>query len=521
MPTLNWIGKEKVINHHNDVPFRLLEKTYSFGSEKSKNMIIHGDNLYVLKALLPRFEESIDCIYIDPPYNTGNEKWIYNDNVNDPRILKWLGQVVGDETTDLSRHDKWLCMMYPRIKLLQKLLSKNGVLFISIDEHEVHNLLCILNEIFGAQNIDILIWQKTDAKVDRNTNSKIINRTKNVHEYIVCAFKNKKETFFNKMMRMPQWAHQASNPDHDPRGPWQSGIISFEEGHKKEDKNSPYYYSITTPSGKVYTRMWYVLKEEWDALVADNRISFPKGGDGVPRLKTFQNEEKDYYMESLLNGVGTSSTAKDEIELLFGDRTLFDTPKPTKLIKELIRVSTNKKSIVLDCFAGSGTTGQAVLELNNEDKGDRTFIEVEMLDYAELFVAERIRKITTGFEGYKPLNGNFCFYEIGEPILLEDGNVNPKISESEVKKFIYYSEVHHDSSNANIDDPYMGTSDSAAYYVFYKKDSVSCLNFELLKTVNIKADSYVIYADTCTLSKSFMAKNHIVFKKIPRDIQKI
>lgn len=152
MPTLEWIGKDKVVNHHQEVPFRILDKKYTFNAENSDNMIIHGDNLLALKSLLPQYEGLIDCIYIDPPYNTGNEKWVYNDNVNDPKIKKWLGQVVGAEGEDLSRHDKWLCMIYPRLKLLQKLLSERGVIFISIGEDEVATLKIICDEIFGYTN---------------------------------------------------------------------------------------------------------------------------------------------------------------------------------------------------------------------------------------------------------------------------------------------------------------------------------------------------------------------------------
>ena len=152
MPTLNWIGKDKVVNHHLDVPFRVLEEQYTYGDNADGNMIIHGDNLDALKTLLPRFEGRVKCIYIDPPYNTGNEGWVYNDNVNDPKIRKWLGKVVGSEGEDLSRHDKWLCMMYPRLKLLQRLLSDDGFIFVSIDVFEYANLKCIMDEIFGLQN---------------------------------------------------------------------------------------------------------------------------------------------------------------------------------------------------------------------------------------------------------------------------------------------------------------------------------------------------------------------------------
>lgn len=152
MPTLEWIGKDKVVNHHQEVPFRILDKKYTYNAESSENMIIHGDNLLALKSLLPQYEGRVDCIYIDPPYNTGNEKWVYNDNVNDPKIKKWLGEVVGPEGEDLSRHDKWLCMMYPRLKLLSRLLSEKGTIFISIGQEEIDNLLILCNEIFGCSN---------------------------------------------------------------------------------------------------------------------------------------------------------------------------------------------------------------------------------------------------------------------------------------------------------------------------------------------------------------------------------
>ena len=167
MPTLDWIGKDKVINHHFDVPYRVLDEKYSYGDE-SENMIIHGDNLSALKSLLPKYEGRIRCIYIDPPYNTGNEGWVYNDNVNDPRIKKWLGEVVGSEGEDLSRHDKWLCMMYPRLKLLHKLLAKDGVIFISIDDNELYNLKMICDEIFGIGNF-LLQMPRVTKKSGKST----------------------------------------------------------------------------------------------------------------------------------------------------------------------------------------------------------------------------------------------------------------------------------------------------------------------------------------------------------------
>ena len=200
MPTLDWIGKDKVINHHQDVPYRVLERQYSFDEQGqhaedngSENMVIHGDNLEALKSLLPRYEGKVKCIYIDPPYNTGNEGWVYNDNVNDPKIKKWLGEVVGKEGEDLSRHDKWLCMMYPRLKLLYKLLADDGAIFISIDDNEVISLKAICNEIFGARNyITNFIWRKVDSPNDNK-----VSITPD-HEYIVTYAKNISHLFFSQ-----------------------------------------------------------------------------------------------------------------------------------------------------------------------------------------------------------------------------------------------------------------------------------------------------------------------------------
>lgn len=355
------------------------------------NFLLEGDNLHSLYLLEKTHRGKIDVIYIDPPYNTGKKKeWKYNDS--------WVDE------NDEYKHSKWLSFMYRRLYLANKLLSNDGVIFISIDEHELSQLSLLCQDIFGEDNFDYMIWQKTDSRYDRNTNSKIIRRFKNIHECILVCYKNKNAKIFNKMMKLPEWKNKQTNPDNDPRGPWSSGIISYEEGHKNEDKNSEYYYSVITPSGKEYTRHWFVSKEEFERLRNDNRISFPKNGDGVPRIKTFENEEKDYYMDSILRGVGTSSSAKDELLEIFGDREIFDTPKPTKLIKELIRVASNKDSIILDYFAGSGTTAQAVYELNQEDDGNRKFI---MCTNNENDICEKITYVRIK----KTVNDNVKYYK--------------------------------------------------------------------------------------------------------------
>ncbi|MEY3288605.1 MAG: hypothetical protein RLZZ419_847, partial [Pseudomonadota bacterium] len=190
MPTLTWVGKDKVVNHHHEVPFKVLQQKSRFDAPEGSptnstdNRIIHGDNLEALKSLLPEFEGKVNCIYIDPPYNTGNEGWAYNDAVNDPKIRKWLGQVVGKEGEDLSRHDKWLCMMYPRLKLLHRLLAKDGCVFISIGDAEQANLRLLCDEIFGQnKRLTTFIW-RTDGNFDNQA------KIKNCHEYILMYAKS-------------------------------------------------------------------------------------------------------------------------------------------------------------------------------------------------------------------------------------------------------------------------------------------------------------------------------------------
>lgn len=235
MPTLNWIGKDKVINHHLEVSFRVLEHKYGFRSDNaddrsethSGNKIIHGDNLEALKSLMPEYEGKIDCVYIDPPYNTGEERWIYNDNVNDPHTLKWLGEVVGKQGEDFSRHDKWLCMMYPRLMMLRKLLKKDGVIFISIDDNEISNLKYLCDTIFGQSNfVANFVWQKRYSRENREAIG-------DVHEYILlyALDKRKFKEIRNLIPMNQQQAKVYKNPNNDPKGRWRPVPMTAQAGH--------------------------------------------------------------------------------------------------------------------------------------------------------------------------------------------------------------------------------------------------------------------------------------------------
>ena len=520
MPTLNWIGKDKVVNHHLDVPFRTLEKQYTFASEGQDdggNMIIHGDNLDALKALLPKYEGRVKCIYIDPPYNTGNEGWVYNDNVNDPKIRKWLGEVVGKEGEDLSRHDKWLCMMYPRLRLLQKLLADEGVIFISMDDSEIANLKILCDEIFGSHNyIETAVWQKRTSPDARK-------KISNGHEYILIYAKNINATdeLFNLLALEGEDADKFKNPDNDPRGPWVSSDFTA-QGFRPNQM-----YTITTPSGQKMNppegRCWRHLEEVYNELLSEGRLWFGADGCGVPRKKTYLSEKEGKGVWTWwTNGeVGHTQEATQETAAILG-KAVFDYPKPVRLINRILQLATERDSIILDSFAGSGTTAHAVLNMNRQDGGHRKFILVEMMDYADSITAERAKRVISGYgEGKKAVpgtDGGFSYYELGEPLLV-DGLLNPNVEESKIREYVYYTETRQPMPEPSADEKHLlGVHDRHAYYFYYEPDQLTTLNKAFLRTIKTRAESYLIYADVNMLSAEEMEKFHISFKKIPRDI---
>ena len=529
MPTLEWIGKSKVINHHQDVPFRVLERKYSFDENGqhnedngSENMIIRGDNLEALKALLPRYEGRVKCIYIDPPYNTGNEGWVYNDNVNDPKIKKWLGEVVGKEGEDLTRHDKWLCMMYPRLKLLQKLLADDGAIFISIDDTEVSNLRLLMDEVFGANNfVTTVIWHKNYAP---KSSAKFFSED---HDYITVYAKNKMAWIPNLLPRTEEQDKIYKNPDNDPRGLWRPDNLSA---------RNPYslgLYSITCPGGRVIPgppagRYWVVSEEKFKQMDADGRIYWGQDGNNIPAPKRYLSEVKQGRVPQTIweyEEVGHTQDAKKDLKAIFDGEMPFDTPKPYRLIERILQIASDSDSIILDSFAGSGTTAHAVLNMNKADVGHRKFILVEMMDYADSITAERVKRVIKGYgEGKNAVEGtggNFSFYDLGEPLLHGDV-LNENVGVEKIREYVYFTDTKASLPESHPDEPYfMGVHIGSAYYFYYEKQAVTTLNREFLHTVKTKADSYVIYADLCTLSETELEKYHITFKKIPRDITKL
>lgn len=517
MPTLNWIGKDKVVNHHLDVPFRTLEKQYTFapnGRDDDGNMIIHGDNLDALKALLPTYEGRVKCIYIDPPYNTGNEKWVYNDNVNDPHIKAWLGKVVGAEGEDLSRHDKWLCMMYPRLKLLQKLMAEDGVIFISIDDTEYANLKLICDEIFGNYS-ETIVWQKRTSPDARK-------KLSSGHEYILIYTKNPDQNLGLRLLPLEgKDAEAYVNPDNDPRGPWISSPFTA-PGYRPNQM-----YPITTPTGKTVLppkgRCWCNIEEVYQRLLSEGRMWFGADGNGVPRRKTYlsEREGRGTWTWWTNSEVGYTQIATQELATILG-KAVFDYPKPVRLIERILKIASDPDSIILDSFAGSGTTAHAVLNMNKQDGGNRKFILVEMGDYAESITAERVRRVINGYgEGNKAVEGTgggFSFYELGDALLI-NGMLNPNATEEKIRAYVYYTETRCALPAASENEKYLlGVHENHAYYFYYEADRMTTLNRAFLQTIQTRAEGYLIYADSNTLSAEDMARFHITFKKIPRDI---
>lgn len=530
MPTLEWIGKSKVINHHQNVPFRVLERKYSFdengqhsADNGSENMIIRGDNLEALKALLPRYEGRIKCIYIDPPYNTGNEGWVYNDNVNDPRIKKWLGEVVGKEGEDLTRHDKWLCMMYPRLKLLQKLLADDGVIFISIDNNEIKYLRLILDEIFGANCfVHEIIWKNKYGP------GAFTRGVGNVHEYIVCYSKQSLLSVAAPLSEEEIKKYKMKDDKFGVRG----GFITQPLATRSKDDRPNLVYPVYHNGVEIYPdKQWIWEKSRlYQAIENDEVVFSENSGKWSVRFKQYLKDEKGVMRLgkpiSILKGPYNQDGTK-EIETIFGKK-VFNNPKPKELINYLLSFvfdgKDDKDGIYLDSFSGSGTTAHAVLDLN-KDGGNRKFILIEMGDYAESITAERVKRVISGYgEGKNAVEGtggSFSFYDLGEPLLVGDC-LNEAVAPEKIREYIWFMETRQPYVPPNGGNPYyLGKHNSTGYFFYYEPQRVTVLDYAFLSTITEKADGIVIYADRCSISEDRLAKMGVTFKKIPRDISRL
>ena len=584
MPTLHWIGKEAVVKHHKDVPYRLLEPVAALsctpspfkgeggGEGKSspslhthtnstENLIVQGDNLHALKALLPRYAGQVKCIYIDPPYNTGNEGWVYNDNVNSAEIKRWLGEVVGKEGETLDRHDRWLCMMYPRLLLLKQFLREDGVIFVSIDDVEVATLRLLLDEIFGSGNfVANFVWEKRKNRENR----KVLSIR---HDHVICYAKN--SLFINDTIKPLPMDRAAlaryTNSDNDPRGPWKSDPATAQSGHGTNSQ----FYTLTVPNGKKHSlpsgRCWVFTQDVMHKAIEDKKIWLGTSGNNVPRIKTFlHDKERGLTPETILfaENVSTNESAKNGLKEIFGGEMLFETPKPVELINHLIKICTSDNDLILDSFSGAGTTAHAVLKQNAEDGGNRRFILVEMDEnIAQNVTAERVKRVAQGYvkgagqsstssdrtgvnldqtelnvsvtqsvrpehvEGQKwvaGLGGGFQFCKLSaEPLFTALGQIRSDVTFAQLAEFVWFVETGT-GFTGKANSPLIGVHQGRAIYLLYngilKDKSVgggNVLTTPVLDILPKHNGAKVIFAAANRLGAPKLAREQIVFKQTP------
>jgi DNA modification methylase len=533
MPTLNWIGKEAVVNHHHHVPFHLLKDVpeLAAGDPGSGNLIVQGDNLVALKALLPYYAGQVKCIYIDPPYNTGNESWIYNDNVNSPLIRDWLGKTVGKEAEDLSRHDKWLCMMYPRLALLKRFLRSDGSIWISMDDSEAALLRVLMDEIFGRERfIACNVWQKRYSRENREAIG-------DVHEYIL-VYAMDSERFKETRNRIALTDEQAKiykNPTDDPKGRWR-GIPMTAQGWRPNQM-----YEIVSPAGVVHYppegRCWSMIEPEFKKLRDAGRVYFGKDGKSQPSVIRYLDEVDGFVPWTWWphDEVGHTDEARKEIQGLFKTQTAFDTPKPTRLIERVLQIATKPGDLILDSFAGSGTTGHAVLNLNQSgaDKAARRFILVEMESkIAREVTAERVRRVSEGYTHAKggdmaSVGGSFRFCELGETLFDERGQIKPSVSFGDLARHVYFTETGEPLPRERVlKSPLIGECRGVGIYLLFN----GVLGDKSTKGGNIltrgvlaqlpKFDGQkVIYCAGCLLGKDRLQAEDITIRQTPYEIK--
>ncbi len=579
MPTLDFNGKQFIRGHHLTVPIRTLEiddeKSYTGESDPSldDNLIIHGDNLEGLKALLPRYANSIKCIYIDPPYNTGKEKWCYNDNVNCPLMQEWFHKNSPVDGEDMERHDKWLCMMWPRLHILRELLTEDGVIFISIDDNEVHRLRSIMDEIFVAQEIfpkgnfvGQFVWA-----AGRKNNSRLFS---NSHDYILCYLKNyeyvneqkikwrvrkqglddiyKKhdalvrkygEDFEMIEKELAVWFKELSDADPakrhndyryvDKRGPYSSSNTSAPggSGDRYEVIHPTTKKVCTVPAGG-----WRYTQQEMKDFITDDRIRFGLDETPVPRRKLYLKETEFEVPYSVFykDGQGTTKRLRKLLS------KAFPFPKDEEVLKLIFEAVTKPNDIILDSFAGSGTTAHATLVLNKEDGGNRKFILIECEDYADETTAERVRRVIKGVENIndqdlrKGLGGSFTYCTLGETINeieILTGETLPDY-ETVANYIAYVATGKQDFTSINKRNDYcFGETENTLLYLVYEaslefmQSRDSALDDELAQKIATackeSGKKAYVYASHKFLSQKELTNMQITFCQLPYNIYRI
>lgn len=500
MPILEWLNKGEAVNVTKKLPYRILKANaeLSYG-EQSENMIIKGDNLEALQALLPYYKGQVKCIYIDPPYNTGSAFEHYDDNLE---------------------HSMWLSILYPRLELLRDLLSEDGSIWISIDDDECHYLKVICDEVFGRKNfVANCIWHK---KHTRANDAKWFSDN---HDHILCYAKHKDIWHPNLLPRSEDSSKGYSNPDNDPRGVWASGPCHAKTPNEKD------IYEIITPSGRKILppagTSWRFSKENFEKLVADNRIWFGVNGNNVPRYKRFITDVQDGFVPLTIwfrDEVGDNQEAKKEVKV-FNPDSVFSTPKPERLIERILILATNKGDLVLDSFLGSGTTCAVAQKMG------RRYIGIEMGEHAITHCVPRMKAVIDGEQGgiSKAVNwnggGGYTFYDLGETIFDENGNINKQVDFKTLASHVWFTETKTPLANYE-KSPLLGTYNGVAYYLLFngilgdkKPDGGNVLTQKVLDSLPVYEGKKIIYGEATRMNSEKLKTNNIVFKQTPYDVK--
>ena len=451
---LNWVGKKESILAANAPIAKTLRpcREESVNFDTTENLFIEGDNLDALKLLQENYLGKVKMIYIDPPYNTGND-FIYNDDFaeNTEEFLIRSNQIDEDGNRLIANtesngrfHSDWLSMMYSRLRLARNLLRDDGVIFISIDDNEQVNLRKVCDEIFGSDNfITNIIWEK---KFSPQNDAKFFSEN---HDYVICYAKNATELEIKLLPRTEEMNSRYKNYDNDPRGVWTSDNLL------RKDLQQSGIYTIQTPNGTQYNppsgRSWRVSQAKFEEMVADNRIWFGENGGNVPRIKRFLSEVQDGTKAISIwkySEVGHNQEASQELRKLFEGESYFDTPKPVRLILQILRLTSNSGDLILDFFAGSGTTAHAVMQLNAEDNGNRKFICVQLPEKTD----EKSDAFKAGFTNIADISkerirraGSQILQNLDENKSLDVGFRVLKIDSSNMKD-IYYQPEQYDKT---------------------------------------------------------------------------
>lgn len=506
MPFLDWVNKNQAKETVREVPYHLLKQESVHGDvsgASAENLLIQGDNLLALKALIPFYAGQVKCIFIDPPYNTQSAFEHYDDKLE---------------------HSQWLSMMYPRLVLLRDLLSDDGSIWVTLDDNEAHYFKVLMDEVFGRQNfVANVIWQKRYSRENRVALG-------SAHDHLLVFSKNisSPKFKFNKLPLEEKQLKVYKNSNNDPRGPWR-GVSLTAQGYRPNQM-----YTIVAPSGKEHKppagSCWKVIESKYQELLRDGLIYFGKDGSAAPSRKQYLEDIEGIVPWSWWphEEAGHTDEAKRESQIIFGSESPFGTPKPERLIARIVQIASNENDLVIDSFLGSGTTAAVAHKMG------RRYIGIEMGEHAKTHCLPRLEKVISGEQGgvSSSVNwtggGGFRFCTLGETAFDEDGRINSTVKFSTLAAFIWHFETGSPSSS-KFDSPFLGVHNGTAYYLLFngilgdrKPAGGNVLTRDVLDAI-YKVFPHegpkVVFGEISRLGPARLASEQITFKQIPYDVK--